>query len=159
MLSGLGLLTNRGDWHVHLDRPENGVFVARDLRVRYELVAEGANVAQVAEERFEMTAGEYRAIVHPASSLFGDRAVQWVCGEEDGKAYVDGICYQGESKGFDRSAVSGIQVGAALEVLGPGEVAIPSSPVWVADDGDQVELTWADAGLALSVPLRAHELH
>ena len=159
VLSGLGLLTNRGDWHVHLDRPDDGVFVAEDLRVRYELVAEGASVRQVAEECFEMTAGEYRAMVHPAAGLFVDRAVRWVCGEDEGKAYVDGIYYHGEPKGFDLSAVSRVQVGAALEVLAPGEVAIASPPTWQVGTEEPAELSWPGAALALSVPIRAHESH
>ena len=97
--------------------------------------------------------------MHTAPGAFGDSTVEWVCSEEDDKAVVDGICYQGPGRGFDFEAGIRIQVGAALEVLGPGEVAIPSPPVWASADADQAELTWVDAALALSMPTQAHPSH
>lgn len=156
VLSAVGLLTNRGDWHHHLDRPEDGVFRAADFRVRYELAAAGATVRQVAADRFELAAGDTRAVVHAAPSAFDYRPVVWEVGQAAGRATVDGLCYHGGERAFDLAAVSRVQVGAALEVLAPGEVATPSSPVWRDEDGARAELVWPDAALALSVPLRAH---
>jgi len=116
----------------------------------------GAAVRQLAEDWFELAAGEMRAAVHTTPSVFGDRAVVWSVGSEDGKAFVDGVCYHGPARPFDLEAVPRVQVGAALEVLRPGEVAVASAPVWGEADGERIELTWADAALALPVPLKAH---
>jgi hypothetical protein len=156
VLSALGLLTNRGDWHHHLDRPADGVFRATDLRMRYELTAEGASAEQLAGDWFELAAGRHRAVVHTLPGVFDAWDATWEMGQEDGKAYVDGICYRGPERDFDLGSVSRMEIGASLEILPLGQMAVDWSPKWGESDGDSVELRWDEAALALSVPVRPH---
>ncbi len=156
VLTGFGLLTNRGDWHLHLDRPDDGLFYVSDLRVRYELDAQDARVRQMSSDRFEMVAGDYRAVIHVFPGTFDGRPVSWTCGMVGGKAVVDGICYQGDPVAFDPAAVTQINLGVALELLRPGEHEVDLGPVWHSATDETLKLAWPAAGLRLTVPLYPH---
>lgn len=155
VLSAFGLASDRGDFHVHLDRPDDGIFQVEDLRVRYELSGENARGEDLGDGRFALIAGEHMAAIHTMSSRFGEFDVVWEGGEEDGKVFVDGVCYRGELLDFDPESWGEVTLAAGLELLRVGE---EPSAVSVQVEGMQegcVEISW-DRVSKLTVPLSAH---
>ncbi len=128
VLTVFGLRRDRGDFHVHLDRPADGLFRASDLRVRYELRAAGAQARALGGGRFALVAGTHQAVVHTVPGHFDGQAVRWESGSDGDHAWVDGICFTGGERVLDPAAVRAMVVVAGLEVLArdqpPGEAAI-----------------------------------
>lgn len=157
VLSALGMLTDRGDWHVHLDRPRDGVFHAGRFALRYELDGTGAEAVPLGEGTFELRAGARRAVVHTAEGSWGAWPVRWAVGEEEGCAYVEGVCYEGPERAFDFRELGQVVVVAGVEILADGE-APAEEPVRVEIlGGDLLQATWGAGGaMALRAPNRPH---
>jgi hypothetical protein len=123
LLSGVSLLTDQGDYHCHLDRPANSTFSAGDFRLRYELQAEGASVEELHDERFILKAGPRMAAVHCHGGNFDGDDVVWEAGCENGRAYVDAVCYHGPQRDFDFRQLGDTWLIVAMELLHAGEFA------------------------------------
>lgn len=121
-LSVINLLTDKGDFHIHLDRPKDGLFDAEDFRVRYDLSGKGVTGRALGQGRFELAAGPHKAIIHTAPSHFGPYPLEWQLGEEDGKAYLDGLCYAGPRRVFNLEELGEVVIAAGLELLGSDEI-------------------------------------
>jgi len=117
VLSLVGLLTNYGDWHIHLDRPADGCFPAEDFRLRYELTAPDARIAALGDGRYELAAGGFRAVVHTAPGRFGGCDVTWETHEEAHKACLDAECYHGPRRTFPIASLGEAFIASALELL------------------------------------------
>jgi hypothetical protein len=150
VLSALTLLTDRGDWHPHFDHPADGVFPAEDFRLRYELAGGGVRAVQLAADRFELAAGDHRAIIHAPPGRFGAHAVRWECGQEDGRAFVDAVCYHGPRTGFPVAEICPVQVVGGLELLAPGQAPAPES-VHLQAGADPGAFTAAWGGLQVEI--------
>jgi hypothetical protein len=161
VLSAFSLLTHKGDWHDHIDRPaEDGVFVAEELRVRYALTGAGVSGTDLGVGRVELAAGNTRAVVHTTGGRFGPYTVQWQLGRhgegDEACVFLDGICYQGRQREFRFAELGDIIVAAGLELLDAGQV--PSSArIRTASQGlDTLGVNWpAAGGLGLRAPLGA----
>lgn len=147
VLSLFSLLTNKGDWHDHIDRPGvPGRFPAEDFRVRYELIGRGVTGKDLGDGRYELSAGEHKAIVHTAPGRFGPHQVTWELGraehESDSGVTVDGVCYAGPEREFTFGELGDVLLAAAVEVL--PEAADPTeAPVTIRKtDDEKVEATW-----------------
>jgi len=123
LLSGVTMLTDQGDFHCHLDRPANGVFSASDFRLRYELQADGAAVEELHDERFILKAGPRMAAVHCHAGRFDGEDVVWEAGCENGRAYVDAVCYHGPQREFNFRQLGDTWLFVAMELLHAGEFA------------------------------------
>jgi hypothetical protein len=153
VLSAITFLTNRGDWHPYFDHPADDLFRAKDFRLRYELAGKGVRSEHVANDAVALCAGDYRALIHPVPGQFGDSDLIWECGEEDGRAWVDGVCYQGPERGFDLAALAPVRIAVAMELL-RGDEAPTGDTVQMTDLGaDRFRIEWA--GLELLVPMAA----
>jgi carbonic anhydrase len=155
VLSAFGLAGDRGDFHVHLDRPTDGIFQVEDLRVRYELSGENARGEALGDGRFALMAGEHTAVVHTMPSRFGEFDVVWEVGEEDGKVFVDGICYRGELLDFDLESWGEVVLAAGLELLRVGEKLSEVSVQAKKVREGYLEVSW-DRVSKLTMPLSAH---
>ncbi len=149
-LAIVGLLTNRGDFHLHLDRPADGRFRADDLRVRLELRAEGAQARQLGEHLFELAAGERRAVIHTMPSRFGETAVRWQLAEIDGGVALDGLCNQAPTL-LDPAATA-TQIVLGIELLGLNDT--PSDPPRIAVQDGKIDARW-DNQIELTAPVAA----
>ncbi len=129
VLSLFGPLRNHGSWHPTLDRPKDGVFQAKDFRVRYQLAARNATATRLNDHTFELAAGQRRVIVHVVPGRFDGQEVAWECGTKDGLAVVDGVCYRGEPKGFDFKTLDDVRLAIAVELLGENE-SPATGPTW-----------------------------
>ena len=158
VLTAFGLLTDMGDRIAHLDRPADGLFEAGDFRIRYELIGAGVSARQLDAGRYELAAGPRKAIVHAEGGRFGSNEVAWQLGREEGRVFVDGICYQGPRKKFDLVKVGEVAVAGGLEVLGAGDAPANTSPQLVEGRArpDCFTASWAVGdGLVVTGPMNA----
>jgi hypothetical protein len=149
VLSIVGVAAKMGDFHLFLDAPAEGVFSASDLRLRYELSAVGAQSAET-EGCFELSAGEWRARVHPLAGRFAGRAPRWECGAEERRAWADAVCYQGERRAFSLEECGDMLLAAGMELLRSGEPGAAAGPA-AGEAGGMVLAEWED--LAVEAPL------
>ncbi len=101
-------MPKRGDWHYSLDRPEDGIFTACDLRLRLQLTGKGVEVTRHSDHLYELSAGTHRLVVHtPEPAHFNGLPIHWRTGKEqlekESVAYVEGVAYEGEPLQFDFS--------------------------------------------------------
>jgi len=149
------LLTDKGDWHDHIDRPAvAGRFEAEDFRLRCELTGQGAKGRKLEGGNFELSAGGYRAIVHPVAGVFGEKEFAWKLEkgtqEELPMVAADAVCYHGKKQVFQFQELAEIVLGVGLELLPEGEAPTPAAPAIERLGTDRVRLTW-DVGSELSV--------
>jgi hypothetical protein len=147
VLSLVSLVTGQGDFHPSLDRPRDGVFEMRELRVRYELSGQGVTAADLGDGRYELAAGDWRAVVHSLPSSFNGQPVAWRLDTGDGAAAVEATVYDGPARPLE-PAQDELAVAAGLELLGCDE-ALSEGPR--GDDGSQ-RLEWVAHGLAVMRP-------
>lgn len=107
---------NAGSWHPSLDRPKDGIFRAKDLRIRYELRGKGVSAKNLGGGRFELAAGQRRAVVHTGSGQFAGLAVKWEIGQDEDRVFLDGICYAGEIRDFNFTELN-VEIFVGLEIL------------------------------------------
>jgi len=157
VLTALNMLTDRGDWHVHLDRPPEGVFYGSRFALRYELRGAGADVHALDEGRYELRAGGHRAVVHTTLGNWGPWPVRWGTSAEEGVAYVEGVCYEGPERGIDPRSLGQVVVVAGLELLRVDEEPAREAPHVELHPNDVLEATWLPGDqLQLSAPTRPH---
>lgn len=154
VLSALTLITNRGDWHPFFDHPADGVFHAEDFRLRYELAGAGVRASQPAADRFELIAGEHRVVVQAPPGRFGAHTVRWECGQEEGRAFVDAVCYHGPRAAFPFHDLGPVQVVGGLELVEPGREPAPDTVEIRAGAGPEA-FTAAWGALRVDVPAPA----
>ncbi len=82
ILAAIALAPERGIWHTMLDRPSDGLFRCRDLRVRFEVQAESAPVrADIGIESFSLFAGGYGVRASIGAAVLAGRKATWETGE------------------------------------------------------------------------------
>jgi hypothetical protein len=151
VLGAVALLQNQGDYHLHLDRPADGVFQAQRFALRFELSGADASVDALGSALFSLGAGERWAVVHTLGGAFGPFDVTWRAGEERGRAYLEGICYEGPRRAFDLAELGPVVLGFALELLAADEAPAPL-PALDADEPGLLRLRWPSVGLELAAP-------
>ncbi|CAA9585598.1 MAG: hypothetical protein AVDCRST_MAG88-3889, partial [uncultured Thermomicrobiales bacterium] len=156
VLSAVGLLTNMGDTHHTLDRPTGGRFEAADFRLRYELSGAGVATAQLAADRFALSAGGWRAIVHAVPGRFGPRPVEWQLGAGDDRIWLDAVCYRGPRRPFDPAELGEVALAAGLELLPAGQPPAAVPPRIGPPNDGVADISWPiGAGLRIVAPLVA----
>jgi len=116
VLCALHSLQRRGDWHRTLDRPADGVFKAKDLRLRLELNGTGVSAHKLPDGKFALRAGNHEMIIYPVESEFAGKAVDWVVKNQKGTAAIEAVCYSGESKDFNFSKPLDVKVAVGIEL-------------------------------------------
>jgi len=137
-------MPKRGDWHRTLDRPADGVFQVRDLRVRFELRGVGATAKPLGEGRYELAAGGHRIVIHTAPGHFVGNEIVWKIGE-DGRS-LEGICYNGARRSFDFSSRLDVTLCAGIELLRSDEVIADHTPQLTQHAAGSVAATWEIVG-------------
>jgi hypothetical protein len=157
-LSVFSMTTDLGDYHHTLDRPADGLFMAQDFRVRYELSGKGVEAMPLGRDRYVLVAGDRRAVIHAMTGRFGPYEVKWACGKEGDTAFVDGICYSEARLPFDLGRLGKVILGAGLEVLTSHDLPAATSPSIEEHTEETVCVTWSlpDGGLMVETPTRAH---
>ena len=145
-------LPGRGDWHRSLDRPESGLFSAKDLRLKLELDGVGVRAAKGADGTLSLSAGDHQLLVVPAECQFLGEALRWEVVNEGNLSAVEGVCYSGAERKFDFRDLIDIRLafGLCLEKAEPSqELAIPEMKL----GHQRIDASWA--GLKVAVPAPA----
>ena len=155
VLSAANLVTDLGDLHYNLDGAGPQGFSVKDLRWRYEISGPGVTAQDLGAGRYRLAAGDVAAWIHTLPGNFGPQTVRWELGGEEGRRWLDAVCYSGAEIRLRPEDVSGARLAAGLELL--EEAAIPSSagPRWENDRETASRVSWGD--LALETPLRSEK--
>jgi hypothetical protein len=153
VLARVGLLANKGDFHLHLDRPADGLFRYEELALRCELLGAGVTARALAGGLFELAAGERRAVIHAPPATFGERPVRWGLQEIAGGVALEGVCARGAGA-LDPEATDARLV-LGIELLGREEPHA-RMPI-VTEAAGELHAAWGDE-LRISAPLRAERL-
>jgi hypothetical protein len=148
VLSAVTFATDRGAWHPRLDRPSDGVFPIRDMRVRYEIQGPGVSSKPHDQQKFEVSCGKWTAWIHPAHCTFEGREVLWELNLLNGGYAVDLVLYRGKERAFSAAALTDIRIGVGMELLRSDELPSPQPPVWSdGDDNASCRLDWGELSL------------
>ena len=150
LLTGIKMFTDRGDFHIHLDRPSDNIFKASSMLLCYELRGSNAVAEQIDATRFALRAGDRQAIIHTIPGDFNGIPVVWRVVNEPGYARVEAVCHEGEQKGFNINTDFKVKLCAGLELLKCGEKISTASPV-LSISGQDAEAKWFDLKLNYAV--------
>ncbi len=117
VLSAVTFATDRGAWHPRLDRPADGVFPTRDLRVRYEIQRAGVYAGQSDPKKFKVLCGDWNAWIHPADCTWDGRKLTWELNLIEGGCAVDLVLHHGEEMAFIPGTIRDMRIGVGLELL------------------------------------------
>ncbi|MEI8197687.1 MAG: hypothetical protein WCI73_17465, partial [Phycisphaerae bacterium] len=151
ILSALNLATDKGDWHISLDKLGTAGFAATDLRLRYELLGPGACIKPLAPNQYALSAGAWTAVIHTLPGRFGPYEVRWQMGQEADRAWLDAVCYTGPAVRIHPETFGEITLAAGLELLRDTSPS-PSGPAWLAPTASAQRVGWGD--LLVETPRR-----
>jgi hypothetical protein len=150
-LSAFQLVTNKGDHHIHLDRPKDGVFRASDWRIRYRVIGSACEIVQDTPNRFRFQLGDWQACVLTFPVRFDGQDQHWACGRDDDGPWLDAVLYQGQERAWPIAELGETSVAAALELVAPGGEPHADALLMVqSDTGFRYE--WGN--LAVEMPAR-----
>ena len=135
-------LRKHGDWHVSLDRPRDGTFTARDLRLRFELRGRQVDAQRLDDHHYHLAAGSERAVVHALAGRFDGRPTEWTIGRDQGEVFVDAVCYHGKPRPFDFRQLDDVAVAAGIELLSGAEPVANVSPGLETITSGNVRVRW-----------------
>ena len=150
MLCALHSLPGRGDWHRSLDRPENGIFRAKDLRVRIELEGEGVRAIKSQAGTFALQAGENELVVVPANGMFLGRSVVWKIDTQPNMSAVEAVCYLGQEQEFNFQDLLDVQIAFGLELRELGNEMNGFTAPEMKRGKQRIDVEWS--GLRVAVP-------
>lgn len=154
ILTVSSFITGGGDFHCHLDRPTDGVFSMRELKVCYELQGEKVGARELENGKFELSAGRFRAVVHTAPSRFEGQEIHWNLKTENDRVCVEGVCVLPAER-LDISLLSEVVIASAVEIISLGQ-APNSASISVARHADGTFIArWPleSATLSIRAPL------
>ena len=138
----LSMLTDRGDWHIGLDRPADRSFSFSSLALRFELAAEDAELAG----ECAMVSGKHQVVVHGLPGTFDSHPVRWRSGRDSDRVWVEASLYDGPETRVPFDETLRAVVGGGVEIL-PAE-AVPSAEPQLVEQGDSYRVCWG--GLSVS---------
>ena len=152
VLCALHSLPGRGDWHRSLDRPENGIFRARDLRMRIELEGEGVRAIKSPTGTFALQAGENELVVVPTNGTFLGRSVVWKIDNQSNLSAVEAVCYLGQEQEFDFQDLLDVQIAFGLELRELGAEMKGAAAPEMKRGKQRIDVQWS--GLRVAVPAK-----
>lgn len=151
LLTALSLDRRGGDWHIHLDKPQDGIFELTDLRWRFSVQGRGATAKRLSENTFELAAGDRRVVIHAADGSFAGQPVTWQAGVEGDTARIDAVCYHGEKRPFNFREIPGAKLAAAVELIRRDQSAREESVTIKPLGNNNIQATWDQ--LTLKAPM------
>ena len=106
-LTAMNFATNGGDYHISIDRLEEGKFVAKDVRLRFEIATNKLkDKVDAGPQGLTLRDGDVRVTIRMLHAVFGDEEIKMEKGGDDQLAWVDYIIYNGEERHFDLSQLN-----------------------------------------------------
>lgn len=141
ILTGIKMFTDRGDYHIHLDKPTDGTYRFNSLVLRYELTARDAALTENENGLYELSAGNWKAAIIAPPGKFNGCPVVWRSGRVDNTVYVEAVMYEGAAADLTLDESVCTEMAMVLELLGRDDLANPEFPV-MTRDYDDVNVTW-----------------
>ncbi len=142
----LNMLTDRGDWHIGLDRPADHSFTFSKLALRFELAA--GQVTQLA-------AGAFKVVIHELPGHFDGSPIRWQSGHDADRAWVEAVLYEGPEKRIVFDHELRCVAGGALEILPTN--AEPSPAPVLREEGEYYSVNWNGLSVRNSTHAVAYE--
>jgi hypothetical protein len=137
VLTGIKMYTDRGGYHIHLDRPEDGIFKFKSLVLRYELTGAGANVT----DDFELICGNWKAVVKVLPGSFNGVPIQWRTGKVNDCVYLEAVLYEGVETGLLIDEQLQVKLALSVEILRKDEDASIELPV-ITEEENTLNVVW-----------------
>ena len=147
----LAMLTDRGDWHIGLDRPADNKFTFSSLALRFELAADDAELA----DSRTMVSGGHKVVVHGLPGTFDSRPIQWRSGRESDRVWVEASLYDGPETHVVFDETLRTIVGGGVEILPAG--AVPSAEPQLVEEGDSYQVRWGELAVCNCVHALPYE--
>lgn len=146
-LTAMNFAINGGDYHISIDRIQDGKFSAKDVRFRFEMALTGSGEIQLDDNGFSIEDMQIQINVNMLKSVFGDEQIKMEKGGEGELSWVDYIIYVGEEKEFDLSKFN--------EACFAWQTLINSDVTTLATiEQSDAQLTVLGDGLSLSIPTK-----
>ena len=181
ILAAIALAPERGTWHTMLDKPSDGFFRCRDLRVRFEVQSDGAPVGvDMGNKSFSLYAGGYGVCASIGAAALAGRKATWAAGElapesskdrgdwfptDDthgkttaGSTWVDAIFTAGEEFVFRGDEFISPEFVFHLSFGAAGEVASESAEPSITANQAACLCRGRLLKLSLAAPLAPHEM-
>jgi hypothetical protein len=151
ILGAVQFLAGEGTYHVHFDKPADGTFAVRDLRLRFEVEGEAPAVRSVSPAEWTLCAsGEELQLLTDAVWFDGQTVSRWQTGEDGRCAWLDAVFYEGAEVPFHPGTVA--RTGTAFALAWKKAAPQVLGPLQVSDGGQSLSLAGLDPELTLSVP-------
>ena len=153
VLTTLNFATDGGDYHISLDRLPDGIFHARDLRLRFELGgAELLDSLTVDEGTIALRNGAVQMDIRLLRTYFDGQEVQMIeTGSDTARCWVDVVLYAGEEKAFDLKNMGQAALSWTTRLHTDDDLTKWSEPEVTVQD-QRVKLRWDE--LRLSTPVK-----
>ncbi|NJN25863.1 MAG: hypothetical protein HC819_07800 [Cyclobacteriaceae bacterium] len=153
VLATISFATNSGDKHPFIGKIEDGRFLARDMRLRFEFgnVADSALLMPV--EDFEPTTFETEGMnfkLHLMAAAFDNLDGHWEKGGEETVSWMDYVIYHGDEKEFDLLAIEKAYL-AFTYCMAPDQKDFNNSPGNTEIENGKILATWDDMQVAAEV--------
>jgi len=140
-LSVFQMATGLGDHHIHLDIPPDGIFPAKDLRIRYSLTGPGVEAVRIDSETFFLTVASHGVLLRTAPAMFDGAEAEWILETGPDFAHLDAVLWQGPRRDFRFKDLGKTMVAAALE-LTSADTPLTTDPVSVTCEDESVTVKW-----------------
>ena len=154
VLSGINFATNGGDKHISIDVLEDGKFMAKDLRLRFEFG--NVDVGQLAlpskddaPVSFTIDGLQFNLCLYHA--VFGKHKGYWEKGSDEKAAWIDFVLYAGEEKEIDLTGMDHAALGFSFCLTAAGEKCPQESVKYTVKDG-VLDAAWN--GLKVNIPVK-----
>lgn len=134
VLTGIKMFTDRGDYHIHLDRPEESCYTLNSLVLRYELTATDAEVVDKGSGLYELSAGDWKAAITALPGVFNGNPVAWRTGKSGNIAYVEAVLYEGAVTQLTVDESVYVNLVQGTELLKVNSIAGNDAPVVLEKD-------------------------
>ena len=108
VLSAINFGTNGGDKHISIDRIQNGKFIAKDLRLRFELgncPCISVNLPNKVGEAFTVSVEDCKFVLQMLEGKWDNLLGYWEKGSDGNNSWIDYVIYSGEGKEFNLKEV------------------------------------------------------
>ena len=152
MLTALNFATNGGDYHISIDRLEDGKFEAEDIRLRFEIAdANQLEKLNIEEDGFVINDDSVNLRVEMLYAVFDDLKIEVEKGSDSANCWVDYIIYSGDNKDFNLTEVD--KACFAWHTTISNNREDQDEPVLSVVNKEEDHLTVKKGTLQLSVPI------
>jgi hypothetical protein len=110
VLAGINFISNGGDKHISVDRLKEGIFVAKDLRLRFEFgnvkSPEELSFPALANEPFSITLDNLKFNLQLCYAMFEKLKGHWEKGGNGKNSWIDFVLYSGPETEFDLTKIN-----------------------------------------------------